>query len=369
MTETVPTDRGWGVFWLREDRDAPQLARVYYAHVSFTGEIQVGPMLLQVSIPRIAWRGRYYNVAWNTDHYGLLTADRATLYYSDLSFAGEVTGRHAVGPTLFISSVYDQEADSDIEAYPGGFVGVIEGDCLGHSCSYAFRLGRNGEPGGSVYNLVDYDYTHQFWPRLAYDGVGFTIVSVKDSVGTGGVVTKYIPASWNYPSTRAKVVSTKDYLWDEYPEIDWNGNHYASLWTEVTQRPPAGGTPISWQTHFGTFRRTATVSVSVADRVLDVRVNKSPFRWTKQVHATGGGWTVHYSAWDSQGEPLAVFEYLDSAATTHARLTPFTLSADALGSSVLRSGPYAGRIGIARGDNRNGGSTVTFFTLDPPVCE
>jgi hypothetical protein len=50
-------------------------------------------------------------------------------------------------------------------------------------------------------------------------------------------------------------------------------------------------------------------------------------------------------------------------------MTPFTLSANALGSSVQNGGPYAGRMGIARGDNRNGVTTVTFFTLDPPVCQ
>jgi hypothetical protein len=36
---------------------------------------------------------------------------------------------------------------------------------------------------------------------------------------------------------------------------------------------------------------------------------------------------------------------------------------------VQPNGPYAGRIGIARGDTRNGVSSVTFFTLDPPACE
>ena len=48
----------------------------------------------------------------------------------------------------------------------------IEGDCGGHSCSYAFRLGPNGDVTGGVKNLVDFDVTHQFWPRVAHDGSG-----------------------------------------------------------------------------------------------------------------------------------------------------------------------------------------------------
>jgi hypothetical protein len=82
-----------------------------------------------------------------------------------------------------------------------------------------------------------------------------------------------------------------------------------------------------------------------------------------------GAWVAHYSAWQSNGEPLAIFEYLDGTASAHARLTPFTLSADALGSSVHPGGPDPGRIGIARGDNRSGVTSVTFLTLDPPRCE
>jgi len=365
----VPTDRGWGVFWLREDPGASNLARVYYAHVGFDGGIEIGPLLLQVNIPRIPWRGRYYNVAWNGDHYGLIVAVRATLYYYDLSFEGALSGGRAVGPPLFVSSIYDQEADSDLAAFPGGFAGVIEGDCMGHSCSYAFRLGPHGEPLGSVYNLVDFDYTHQFWPRVAYDGIGFAVISVKDSVSTGGVVTKYIPGTWGSPSARAKVVPSKDYLWDEYPALAWNGERYGAVWTEVNQRPPSGQPPAAWQIHFAAFRRTISASITLADRVLDARANKSPFRWTTQVHPVAGDWAVHYSAWQPQGEPLAVFEYVDGAGSTQARLIPFTLSADALGSSLQRGGPQPGRIGIARGDSRDGVSTVTFFTLDPPRCE
>jgi hypothetical protein len=368
LTKTVPTDQGWGVFWLREDPGAENLARVYYAHVDFDGQIDVGPMLLAVNIPRIPWRGRYYNAAWHTDHYGFLVADRGTLYYHNLTRDGVLSARRQVGPTLFVSSVYDQEADSDIDAYPDGFVAVIEGNCSGHSCSYAFRLNSQGIPQGSPYNLVDFDLTHQFWPRVAFDGNGFAVISVKDiNISNGGVVTKYFPYAFTTPAGRAKVVPSKEYLWDEYPDIAWNGDHFGALWTEVTKRP-SSGPPVSWQIHFGSFRRSMTVAQPLHDRVLDVRGSKSPFRWNTNIHALGNDWVVHYSLWNQDAEPDAVFQVIDSEGNTHAHMSPFTLSADALGSSIHTQGPYPNRVGVARGDLRNGVATVTFHTLDPPVC-
>ncbi len=368
LTKAIATESGWGVFWLRSDPEAPSEARVYYAHVDFAGGIDVGPMLL-VGVPRIPWRGRYYNVAWNGDHYGLITADQSTLYYYNLSFDGLLSGKRSVGPRLFISDVYDQEADSDFKAYSGGWVGVIEGDCLGHSCAYAFRLLSDGTPSGSIYDLVDADLTHQFWPRVAFDGAGMTVISVKDiDIYNGGVVTKYFHAPWSSPDTRYKVVPRKEYLWDEYPEIAWNGDHYGAIWTEVTQRPNSSKPPVSWQIHFATFHRGWQSGSTIADRVISVTTDKSPFRWNKRIHALGTDWLVHYSEWQENAEPLAVFELLDSQGNTLARMTPYTLSADALGSDINYSGPVAGRLGIAKGDMRDGVSTITFQTLDPPVC-
>jgi hypothetical protein len=367
LTKTVATDTGWGVFWTRHDPVAPNSARVYYAHVDFDGQVEIGPLLLPVGITRLGSRGRYYNVAWNGGHFGIIISDYAGLYYYNLSREGVLSGRKTIPVTLFTNTSYSTEADSDLDAYPGGFVGAIEGDCGGHSCSYAFRLDANGSSTGGIKNLVDFDFTHQFWPRVAHDGSGFVFISVKDiKISDGGVMTKYLPANWGVPSTHLKVVPAKEYQWDEFPEIAWNGDHYGAIWTENSRR--LHGSP--WQTHFGSFKRTNTTSSAIGNRILDVRGDKSQLIWTKQIHAVGGGWTVHYSAWQGHHvEPLAVFEHIDDAGNSHLRLEPFTLSANALGSSVQPDGPYAGRLGIARGDNRNGVSTVTFFTLDPPVCE
>ena len=364
LTKTVPTDAGWGVFWLRADPDVPQKARLFYAHVDFSGRVTVAPMWL-LDVTRLALRDRYYNVAWHDDHYGLLIADQATLYYYNLSFEGVLSDKHAVGPPLFTSTVYDQEADSDIDSYPDGFVSVIEGECSGHSCSYAFRLDAQGNRVSPVYNLVDYDYTHTFYPASAYDGTGFVIIAVKDILITeGGVGTKYFPTDGFGPTTRTKVVPDKEYQWDEFPDIAFDGNHFGSVWTEVTQRVSTS----TWQIHFASFRRTPTSSTLIGDRVLDVMRQKSTLKWATQIHAVGGGWVVHYPRWQDNAEPLAVFELLDDRGQAQATMTPYSLSADALGSSVHWLGENSGRMGIARGDNRDGVSTITFETLEPPIC-
>jgi len=369
LTKTVPTESGWGVFWLREDPGKSGWSRLYYAHVDFEGHVNLQPRLI-VDVPKIAWRDRYYNVAWNGEHYGVITAEREKLMYQSVSWEGVISNRHQVGPTLFVSPVYDQEADSDFDAYPGGFFGVIEGDCSGHSCSYAFRTNSDGVQMGSSYNLVDFDYTHQFWPQAAFDGVGFVVASVKDAVGVGGNVTKYVRvAQWGEPSPYKKVVSTKDYLWDEYPDIAYNGSHFASIWTEVSARP-ASGPPPAWRIHFGVFDRTFTTGSDVSHRVLDSQTLKSPYRWTKNVHAVGSDFVVHYASF-RQGEPPATanFEYLDNASQTHVRMQPFLLSADALGSSVHFLPEFRRRVGVAHGSADEQGTTVAFYTLDPPVCQ
>jgi len=367
LTKTVPTNSGWGVFWLRADPGLDSLARLFYAHVDFAGQITVGPKWI-LNAPRIPSRDRYYNVAWNGDHYGVIVASRAVLNYYNMSLDGVLSGQRTVGPPLFVDPSYDEEADSDFEAYPDGFFGVIEGDCLGHSCSYAFKLDSTGAPLTGVMNLVDFDFTHEFYPQTAFDGTGFAIVMVKDiQITEGGVGTKYELATRSSPTARTKVVPSKEYLWDEFPDIAWNGDHFASVWTEVTQRP-SSGPPISWQIHFASFYRTQALSSPIADKVIDVMPDKSWLRWTTQIQAVGHDWVVQYTRWQNQSNPLAVFALVDDRGNQLGQLTPFTMTADALGSSVHTVGANVGRMGIARGDNSANTATVTFHTLEPPMC-
>ncbi len=364
LTRTIPTDSGWGIFWLRQDPGATNFARLYYAHVDLAGQITVAPTMV-IQIPKIAFRAHYYMVAWNGDHFGLLTAENATLYYQSMTTLGALSHRHPVGPTLFVSPVYDQESDGDIDAFPGGFLGVVEGECAGHSCAYAFKLDANGTATSAVVNLVDFDLTHQFYPAAAFDGAGFAILSVKDiKIADGGTMTRYWPLT-GVISGHKKVPGDKEYLWDEFPDIAWNGGHFAALWTENSARSHSA----PWQIHFATFARTASNSIDIADRVIDTVAEKTNHRWTTQVHPMGADWVAQYTSRTATNGVIAVYELLGSDAQSGLVLEPFTMSADALGSNPHFAPGHAGTLGITRGSSGGGGTSVEFHTLPPPSCQ
>ncbi len=363
LAKTVPTDFGWGIFWLRDDPGASHVARLYYAHVDFSGAITDGPLAV-LDIPKIDFRGHYYFAAWNQGHYGLTISNQDTLFYYNMSLAGVLSGRTVVPVPLFLSAIYDQESDGELIAFPGGFLGVVEGACDDHSCSFAYKLDTNGVSTLSPINLVDYDFTHQFYPRAAYDGSGFALLSVKDiDIFNGGVTSKYLSSS-NILSSNAKVVPTKQYLWDEFPDIAFNGDHFAALWTENSARSDTA----PWQIHFATFRRTKTASTYIADRVLDVDAQKTNQRWTTQTHAVGGSWVAQYASRAADGSLVAVYDLLGDDAQTNFEIQPFPLTADALGSSPHYVAGHVGELGIARGSNLQQGSEITFQTLPPPAC-
>lgn len=364
LSRTVPTDFGWGIFWLRNDPGGGTTVKLYYAHVDFTGQVTVAPMLL-VSIPRIPFRSHYYMAAWNGGHYGVFTAEQGTLYYQSVSLQGAVSQRRAVGPKLFIDPNYDQEADGDVETFPGGFMVVVEGECAGHSCSYAFKLDSSGTPTSTVVNLVDFDLTHQFFPTAAYDGSGFVMLSVKDiTIPNGGVMTKYWLPSGAIDGHK-KVVPAKQYQWDEFPDMAFNGNHFAAIWTENSQRSHAS----PWQIHFATFHRPPTGSSLIANRVIDVHSQKTNHKFSTQVHPMGNDWVAQYASRSTSGAVVAVYELLGDDAHTGIYLEPFALTADSLGSSQHTAAAAAGVLGIARGSNISGGTTVEFYTLPPPSCQ
>jgi hypothetical protein len=213
-------------------------------------------------------------------------------------------------------------------------------------------------------NLVDFDLTHQFYPRSAFDGAGFAIISVKDiTIPNGGVMTKYLPLSGTI-SNHAKVVPSKEYLWDEFPDIAWNGDHFAALWTENSARSHSA----PWQIHFASFRRTKPTSTLIADRVIDMVAQKTNHRWTTQMHAVGSEWVAQYASRAADNSIIAIYELLGDDGRTRAALEPFTLSADALGSSPHVAAGHIDTLGIARGSNLTQGTEVTFYTLPQPAC-
>lgn len=363
LTDTVTTDDGWGIFWLRDDPGFGSVVRLYYAHVSTTGELTDGPVML-LEIPKITWRQRYYMAAWHEDHFGVLTAEYSALYYRSVSKDGVVGVKRKVGPNLLYSSVWDSEADGDIDSYPGGFIAVVEGECIGHSCSYAFKLDADGNENGFV-NLVDFDLTHQFYPRAQHDGDGFALLSVKDiKVASGGVMTKYWQANGQM-RPHIKVNPTKDYNWDEFPDLAWNGDHFAAVWTENAIRVHGA----NWQIRFASFSREASGGSLIADKVLHGPDEKSNHRWTTRIHPSGNDWVVHYARKLPSGLTDARFEVLDSSGESRVAIAPFELSADALGSSPHTAAGLERTLGVVRGDNGVSETQVSFYFLDPPTCQ
>ena len=365
LANTVPTNFGWGVFWLHSEANAMQTAKLYYAHLDFAGNVTVGPMFL-LDVPRIDSRDRYYLAAWHDDHFELLIANMSALYSYTMGLDGTLSGQSIVGPTLFVSDIYSQESDGELVSYPGGFIAVIEGECQGHSCSYAFKLDPTGKQNSQNYNLVDFDFTHQFDPRVAFDGLGFVFLSVKDVViSGGGVTTKYMTVNGS-PGTHLKVVPLKEYLWDEKPDIAWNGDHLGSVWTENSARLDAA----PWQMHFASFRRTTSSSTLMADKILEVLPsNIRPLHWTIQILPVGPDWITQYTRWQNGGDFLAVYDWVNDHGDTMASMTPFVANASALGSSVHFDSAAAGSIGITRGyyDN-NGLPNIAFQLMNRPAC-
>jgi len=364
LTEAIPTDTGWGVFWLRREPGAASPARLYYAHVGFAGEVQVGPLHVR-DINFLQWRRRYYLTAWHQDHFGLLIADGSILSYFNLSKTGALSGQRTVGPQLFNSALYGQQSDGDIVSYPGGFGVIIEGDCSGHLCSYGFRLGPDGTPTSSVFNLVDFDFTHQFDPRIAFDGNGFALLSVKDgSISVAGVVTKYMTTTGS-PSSRARVVPNKEYYWDEWPDVAWNGDHFAAIWTENSGRDH--NTP--WRMRFASFRRNASTSTTLGEAIVEVLPGISRVRhWTTQLHSLGATWLGQYTRYVDGPNATAVYRWLNDQGEVLGTLEPFIVNTDALGASVHPSANADGRIAITRAFQDGSEIRVLFQLLDRPTC-
>ena len=78
---------------------------------------------------------------------------------------------------------------------------------------------------------------------------------------------------------------------------------------------------------------------------------KTNHRWTTQVHAVGSDWVAQYASRTADNSIVAVYELLGDDAQTRAAVEPFTLSADALGSSPHFAAGHVGTLGIARGSN------------------
>ena len=118
------------------------------------------------------------------------------LLLQPLDSTASLSGQRPVRPRRCSSPTeFDQESDGDLDAFPGGFLGVVEGSAPAIRAATRSSSTPTASPNGSPINLVDFDFTHQFYPRAAFDGAGFAILSVKDiQISGGGVMTKYLAA-------------------------------------------------------------------------------------------------------------------------------------------------------------------------------
>ena len=361
LARVVPTASGWGLFWLRQPAEG-STANLYYAHLALDGSITRAPGIIY-SLSVIRSRERYYLAAWHSDHFGILTTEGERVYYQNLSLDGTLSGRRQVGPPLLISASYDQESDGALISYPDGFLGTIEGECGGgHSCSYAFRLAPDGEPTSSVYTIVDFDFTHEFYPRAAWDGAGFAILSVKDiNVAQGGIGTKYM-RTFGSPGRRLKVVPSKEYFWDEFPEVAHNGDHFGALWVENSARSHAE----PWRVGFATFTRDWSTGTLLHDEYVDHFDLRPGRRWSTGLHALREGWLIQYGRYVAGEEPEAVFRYRDPLRAANVeRVMPRRLSFDALGSAVH---PLDGRIAILQGSRDGSDDIIELYFASLPPC-
>ena len=88
----------------------------------------------------------------------------------------------------------------------------------------------------------------------------------------------------------------------------------------------------------------------------------------EEVHAIPGAWVAQYAGRAADNSIIAVYELLGDDAQTRLAIQPFTLTADALGSSPQVADGHVGELGIALGANLAQGTQVTFQTLPPPAC-
>ena len=302
----MPTNSGWGIFWLRQDPGATHLARLYYAHVDFNGQITVGPLLVvgipQDRLPRpLLLRG--------LEPGSLRAADRQpgdALLLQPLARrrrcpVSAPSARRCSSPP---SSTRSPTAISTPTRAASS--ASSRATAAGHSCSYAFKLDANGTPNGSVINLVDFDFTHQFYPRAAFDGAGFAILSVKDiEISGGGVMTKYWPLSGTISHARQGRARQAVPV----GRVPRHRLERRPLRRAVDRELGALDTA-PWQIHFASFRRTKPASTLIAERVIDMVAQKTNHRWTTQVHAVGADWVAQYASRTANNSIIAVYELL-----------------------------------------------------------
>lgn len=321
----MPTSGGWGVFWLRDKTantfDLTLPSTLYYAHVDLNGQISAGPMPL-VDIRRHD-REPLYLVAWRNDHFGLLVNELVNndifakvtyQYYYDVGIDGSLSPR--VGPIR--TDLGYSGGIGDMVPYLDGFMVGIEVVCQGsHQCSFGYKLADHGASRGSDLRIVEFDGTHSFAPKFAYDGNGLVVTSWKDAAATG-VVSQYITNPGTFISASKSIVPNKGSLNDNNPRVAWDGLRFGAVWREVQSLNAPGNT--MWRMRMALFSRNSTASVLHRDLflepsyVVDSSIARS-LNFTTDINPVGDGWVVSYARGRSGGEPEGTILYLDRDGT------------------------------------------------------
>ena len=373
---TVPTDNGWGVFWLRDltenTFDVRAVSTLYYAHVGLDGALSAGPLAL-VDIHRHD-REPLYLVAWHTDHFGLLVNELVNTdisnkityqYYYDVSIDGQLSAR--VGPIR--TDLGFSGGIGDMIPYLNGFMVGIETVCQGsHQCTFAFKLADHGASRGSDLHVVEFDGTHSFAPRFADDGSGLVVVSSKDFASlSGGVVSQYIRNSGGSIGFSKPINPNKGFLLDNSPHVAWNGQRFGAVWREVQSLIPPGDS--NWRIRLATFNRTTSTSTLLSDRFLEpayvpgLSIGRSVAS-TTDISAVPDGWVVSYASGQAGGEPQAVIQYLTPDGDQRAIWAPFGLDDYSLSTRAHFRAGYQRTIGVAASHRTGEGVEVRFSKLN-----
>ncbi len=382
--DVVPTQTGWGVFWLRDKTEntfrVQDVSTLYYAHVDFNGRLDATPRAL-VDIHRQD-KEPLYLAAWRQDHFGLLIHELVTIdlsvkttyqYYYDLSVDGVLSARSAPIRT----DIGYSGGIGDMVPFGSGFLVGIENVCQGtHQCSFAYKLEDHATAKSRDLNVVEFDGTHSFGPHIATDGTSAVVVSSKDVLSvSGGIVSQFISAPGNTISiTTSKPVNpAKGFLAENNQRAAWNGERYATLWREVTSLAPPGND--QWRMRFASFRRTSTTSTLLSDRILEVPGVPSTtlghsLWFTSNLTASFGDWVAAYARGNANGgDPAGVVQRLANDGSVLLEWVPFSLDDYAFAARAHNVAGFERRVGAVASHRGTNGVEVRFkaIHLDCPI--
>lgn len=313
-------DGSWTILWSEEYSSS---AAIYQLVLAPDLSVRTAKTLVR-SVAK--GHTRYYSAATLGNLIGLLIADGTTYRY-------QVRDGTTLTASATVNAIPGSPwSDMGIAATADGFVMAYEAECGGHLCSYASRYSAAGAS-QSFWDLMDYDATHQLYPKAAFDGAGYLFLSVKDVKSTGGVMSKYARINYSLDS-HLRVDPQKLHKWDEWPDVEYNSGHFATVWTEIVEKtaPNPWSEPGPWQVVLAVFDRARNSSTLLATRVLTTGPNPSMGRSTK-VSRLASGWVLAYA--ENIGSPTGVVEVVGSLGQSLSRRSAGPVAFDSFSAAGL----------------------------------